>query len=65
MKQKRELAELTVSQGEKWITELSNSELKKIFEGEKTYQSYSNNLYTNSSLSIGLISEISIFARIV
>ncbi len=32
MKQKRELAELTVSQGEKWITELSNSELKKIFE---------------------------------
>lgn len=31
MRAKRELAELTVATGEKWITELSNKELKEIF----------------------------------
>jgi SNF2 family DNA or RNA helicase/uncharacterized Zn finger protein len=35
MKQKRELANLTVSQGEKWITEMSNKELKSLFALQK------------------------------
>jgi len=29
---KKELAELTVSTGEKWLSELSNQELKEIFK---------------------------------
>ena len=29
---KKELADLTVSSGEKWITELSDNELRKMFE---------------------------------